>query len=232
MMARVRPGGSLAVQMPDTRQQPSHVLMREVAAELGVLPDDTIATIIPSNAHEPSEFDAKLVGPMCNALDMWSSVYVQRLEGPEPVYEYVRSTGLRPLVDELGGEGSEAAGKALTRVSFPSPVAVMARPCSDLTICRHDAWQMPSRGSTASGCCRPTRVARTGQRCSRSRASSWWRSGRAFSMCTWSTPSTTTISSTRGGRADSRVAAESPTCRVAPALCFMYGFVYFHFDNV
>ena len=34
---------------------------------------------------------------------------VQRLEGPEPVYEYVRSTGLRPLLEALGGETSDAA---------------------------------------------------------------------------------------------------------------------------
>ena len=39
-----------------------------------------------------------------------SGRYVQKLEGSdEPIYEYVRATGLRPLLAALGGEGSEKA---------------------------------------------------------------------------------------------------------------------------
>lgn len=56
MLARVRPGGALAVQMPDTRDQPSHVLMRDVASELGLLSEDTLASASASNEHDASAY--------------------------------------------------------------------------------------------------------------------------------------------------------------------------------
>ena len=106
MLGRVRPGGSLAVQMPDTREQPSHMLLQEVAAEHGLGVDEIH---VPTNLHPPADYGTALLGPLCTALDMWTTTYVQRLEGDDPVYEYVRSTGMRPLVAALGGEGSEEA---------------------------------------------------------------------------------------------------------------------------
>ena len=36
MLSRLRPGGALAVQMPDNREQPSHILLRETASECGL----------------------------------------------------------------------------------------------------------------------------------------------------------------------------------------------------
>ena len=52
-----------------------------------------------------------LLGPLCAGLDMWSTTYVQRLTGSEPVYDYVRSTGLMPVLEAFGGEGSEGAAE-------------------------------------------------------------------------------------------------------------------------
>lgn len=106
MLGRVRPGGALAMQIPDTREQPSHVIMRDVAAELG-RPD----VAPPSNRHTAEEYGEALLGPLCAGLDMWSTTYVQRLTGSEPVYDYVRSTGLMPVLEAFGGEGSEGAAE-------------------------------------------------------------------------------------------------------------------------
>ena len=40
---------------------------------------------------------------------MWTTTYIQRLEGEEPVFDYVRATSIKPLLPAFGGEGSEQA---------------------------------------------------------------------------------------------------------------------------
>jgi trans-aconitate 2-methyltransferase len=107
ILERVRPGGVLAMQIPDTRSQASHVLMRELAADFGLAADDVA---LRSNRNSPQEYAETLVGPLCNDLDMWSTTYVHQLApGESPVHDFVRFDGLRPVLDALGGEGTEAA---------------------------------------------------------------------------------------------------------------------------
>ena len=107
MLSRLRPGGALAVQMPDNREQPSHILLRETASECG-LSDEEVRRV-PSNRHAPHEFEDALLGPLCQTLDMWSTTYVQRLHGENPVHRYVRATAMRPVLAALGGEDTEKA---------------------------------------------------------------------------------------------------------------------------
>ena len=107
VMARLRPSGTLALQIPDTRNMPSHALLRETASEFGV-PGEVR---IPTNEHEPHEFARWLDGPLCAAasLDMWTTTYVERLQGPDAVFEHVRGTAeFAPVAEVLGGTGSEA----------------------------------------------------------------------------------------------------------------------------
>ena len=129
-LARVRPGGVLAMQIPDTREQPSHLILREVAASMG-LPAEQCTP--PTNRHSPQEYGAALLGPLCQDLDMWSTTYVQRLRGPsaDPVYDYVRSTGMRPLLAAFGGEGTEAA--TAFQEEFRRRVALAYPPAPDGT---------------------------------------------------------------------------------------------------
>ena len=68
MLARVRPGGSLAVQMPDNRMQPSHTILREVAAECGLSASEIDA--VPTNRHGPIEYEDALLGPLCQTLSL------------------------------------------------------------------------------------------------------------------------------------------------------------------
>jgi len=122
MLARVRPGGTLALQLPDTRQQPSHLLMHELANEFGP-PADAIR--VPTNTADPAAYAHALLGNHCASLDMWSTTYVQRLTGADPVYEYVRPTSLRRVLLTFGGAGSpdadafEAAYRARLAEAYP-----------------------------------------------------------------------------------------------------------------
>lgn len=98
-------GGVLAVQMPDNMAEPSHVLMREAAA------DGPWASQLADAARQPlpavrTYYDA--LKPFASRLDIWHTAYNHVLEGPEAIVEWVKSTGLRPFVDPLTPEHREA----------------------------------------------------------------------------------------------------------------------------
>ena len=145
MLARVRPGGSLAVQMPDNRLQPSHMILREVAAEAGLSAEEVAR--VPSSRHSPSDHEDALLGPHCQSLDMWSTTYVQRLQGEDAVFRYVSSTAMRPLLAAFGGPETERAKEFKeTCASFGEPtrdgVPLVSRaqhPCRAPSRCHPEA---------------------------------------------------------------------------------------------
>lgn len=101
------PGGCLAVQMPLSYSMPSHVLMRETLATGGAdgsrLGDDALAAAVGRKwVLDAGEYH-DLLAPEASSLDIWATEYLQRLEGDDPVLEWVRSTGLRPILSGLRG---------------------------------------------------------------------------------------------------------------------------------
>lgn len=99
LMGHLMPRGTLAVQMPDNLDQPSHRLMRELAADSrfahhysGITP----RAILPG----PSAYVDRLM-PASLRVDVWHTVYYHRLAGPAAIVEWVKGTGLRPFLDPL-----------------------------------------------------------------------------------------------------------------------------------
>ena len=98
VMAAVRPGGVFAFQVPVNFHAPSHVLMREVAddprwkAKLADVREIQFATA--AGYYE-------ILKPHAAALDIWTTEYLQELEGEDAVYRWVSGTGLRPFVQAL-----------------------------------------------------------------------------------------------------------------------------------
>lgn len=91
-------GGVLAVQMPDNIGEPSHQLMRQVAADgawAERLKQAARAPLLPVRVY----YDA--LRPTARRLDIWHSNYNHVLDGPEAIVEWVKATGLRPFVDPL-----------------------------------------------------------------------------------------------------------------------------------
>lgn len=94
------PGGVLAVQMPDNWQEPSHRLMREVAAE----PPYRDAIGNPDRLRMPlldvgAYYD--LLAPLAQEVDVWHTVYQHRMASAGAIVDWLRSTGLKPFVDRL-----------------------------------------------------------------------------------------------------------------------------------
>jgi len=107
LFGALAPGGCLAVQMPLSWSLPSHVLMREVLASGGPCGRSLgTASLRERAAQRPVAEPATyydLVARAAAAVDVWTTEYLQQLEGPDPVLEWVRGTGLRPILEGLEG---------------------------------------------------------------------------------------------------------------------------------
>jgi trans-aconitate 2-methyltransferase len=99
LLARVAPGGVLAVQMPKNHGAPSHTLVLEAAQAASVR--ETIEPVFRSSPVESAEFYYDLLAPRAAAVDLWEIEYLHVLEGPNPVVEWTKGTALRPVLDAL-----------------------------------------------------------------------------------------------------------------------------------
>lgn len=95
--AQLARGAWIAMQVPGNFTQPSHTLVRELASEprwqvaLGpALPVDG------DTVDDPVSY-ADLMATSGCAVDAWETTYVQRLDGPDPVLEWIGGTVLRPI---------------------------------------------------------------------------------------------------------------------------------------
>ncbi|WP_369194459.1 trans-aconitate 2-methyltransferase [Streptomyces djakartensis] len=101
--AALKPGGTLAFQVPGNFDAPSHRLMRDLAASPrwrdrldGVL-RHADAVLTPAAYHE------RLTSLGC-AADVWETTYLHLLHGQDPVLDWVKGTGLRPVLTALGDD--------------------------------------------------------------------------------------------------------------------------------
>ena len=109
-LASLSPGGVFAFQVPGNFEQPSHVLLHELARSerwrdlLGQVVVDLPAS------RSPAEYLWALLsaGADSEGVDVWETTYLHLLEGPDAVLQWVKGTGLRPVLRVL--EASPRAG--------------------------------------------------------------------------------------------------------------------------
>jgi len=98
MLAAMREGACLAVQMPDNLAEPTHRLMREVAANGPWAEKLEDAARLPLPAPHVY-YDA--LKPFASRIDIWHSIYNHVLDNAAAIVDWVKSTGLRPFLDPL-----------------------------------------------------------------------------------------------------------------------------------
>jgi trans-aconitate 2-methyltransferase len=107
----LKPGGCLAVQMPLSWPAPSHRLMRETLADGGPdgspLGTEELRQAVARKWVEDAEVYYDLLAAHSSSLDIWETEYLQVLEGKDSVLEWVKGTGLRPILNSLDGEERE-----------------------------------------------------------------------------------------------------------------------------
>lgn len=91
-------GGWLAFAVPGNFGEPSHQLLRELAAE---------EPYAPHTAHlgyPASSSAADYLGVLLTAgctVDAWETTYLHVLSGPDPVFRWIAGTGARPVLQAL-----------------------------------------------------------------------------------------------------------------------------------
>ncbi|WP_263169222.1 trans-aconitate 2-methyltransferase [Streptomyces sp. SCSIO ZS0520] len=122
-LAGIRPGGTFAFQVPGNFGAPSHALMRQLAtslrwsARLGDIlrHEDAVLT--------PADYLERLSALGCRA-DVWETTYLHQLEGEDPVLDWVKGTGLRPVLTALDDDPGAredflAEYRTLLREAYP-----------------------------------------------------------------------------------------------------------------
>lgn len=103
LFAALAPGGVLAIQMPDNREEPTHRLMREVAAEApwaqAIGDADKLRTML-----LPIDGYYDLLAADAAQVDVWRTAYQHPMASAAAIVEWVRGTGLKPFVDRLPAE--------------------------------------------------------------------------------------------------------------------------------
>ncbi len=108
LAARLAPGGSLAVQMPDNLDEPAHRLMREVAADGSWAGKLAGAAEMRTGMGTP-EWYYRVLRTGCSRVDVWRTTYHHVLPGGAgAVVEWFKGSGLRPFLAPL--DEAERAG--------------------------------------------------------------------------------------------------------------------------
>jgi trans-aconitate 2-methyltransferase len=94
------PGGVLAVQMPDNLEEPSHILMREVAYLEPWRKQLSKAAELRDGLPKPGTYYDALQ-PLCHRLEIWHTIYNHVLDDAAAIVEWVKGTGLRPFLEPL-----------------------------------------------------------------------------------------------------------------------------------
>jgi trans-aconitate 2-methyltransferase len=100
LLDTLAPNGSLALQMPDNWQEPSHRLMRELI--LRHVPD--LSAVHTHPPIQPAAFYYDLLAPRAKQVDIWQTRYEQVVPDAAAIVEWFKGTGLRPYLEALTPE--------------------------------------------------------------------------------------------------------------------------------
>lgn len=136
LLARLAPGGVLAIQMPRNFSAPSHLLIADTVHS-GPWRERLLPLLRPVPVEAPP-FYYRLLEPLAQSLTIWETEYLHVLQGADPVKEWVKGTWLNPLLSALEppqrGEFESAYAERLRLAYPPLPSGVTLFPFRRLFI--------------------------------------------------------------------------------------------------
>ena len=114
------PGGWIAIQLPSNHDQPIHTILHDLVESDRWRPQ-LAGVQLNRQAGDPAEYVDLLTGAGCE-VDAWATTYVHVLAGADPVTDWYRGTGLRPVLAALDpGQAEEfvAAYGERVRAAYP-----------------------------------------------------------------------------------------------------------------
>ena len=101
LIAKLADGGSLAVQTPDNLDEPSHALIREVAAN-GLWAAKLAGAAYARAEQRGVDWYFRILRAHADRVDIWRTTYFHPLAGgATAVVGWLKATGLRPFLDPL-----------------------------------------------------------------------------------------------------------------------------------
>ena len=99
LLGQLRPGGILAVQMPNNFSAPSHENLYDLARSSEWY--DRLGTLVrPAPVHK-IDWYFEILSPMVEKINIWETTYFQVLRGKDAVLEWTRGSALRPFLAAL-----------------------------------------------------------------------------------------------------------------------------------
>jgi trans-aconitate 2-methyltransferase len=112
LVGMLAPGGTLAVQMPDRFHTPAQLAIEETVADPRWC--SRLAGVgLRRESVQPLLWYVRRLHQLGLVVDAWETTYVHVLTGEDPVVEWLKGTGLRPLLDVLGPDESDLFLRAL-----------------------------------------------------------------------------------------------------------------------
>jgi len=103
LMDGLVPSGVLAVQMPDNRDEPSHLIMEETAHAGPWRQAFVKSPARRADMPKPADYYDRLT-PKSARLDIWHTIYNHPMAGHEAIVEWVKGTGLMPYLERVAPE--------------------------------------------------------------------------------------------------------------------------------
>ena len=95
LLSYVAPGGALAVQMPNSQHLPAHALMKEVANDRNAPWAGILADASETYHVQPPAYYYDALRTMASRVNIWQTEYLQIMDGPQAILDWVRSTAMR-----------------------------------------------------------------------------------------------------------------------------------------
>ncbi len=103
LISLLAPNGVLALQMPDNLNEPSHQLMREVAAQPAFASAIGDASRVRAPVLAASAY-YDLLARSGARVEIWRTAYHHPLSSPSAIVDWLKATGLRPFLEPLSDE--------------------------------------------------------------------------------------------------------------------------------
>ncbi len=101
LIGGVAPGGAVAAQMPNNFHSAAHAVMQEVAANGDPRWSKALAAAPSTFTVQPAVFYYDVLRKHARRVDIWETEYQHVMDGPKAVFDWIRSTGMRPYLDRL-----------------------------------------------------------------------------------------------------------------------------------
>jgi len=112
LLQSLRPEGILAVQMPRHFESPSHLELKDLVLHSEWR--NRLEPLLLASVPSPETY-WRWLSPHARNLDFWETIYLQVLDGPDPVVNFMRGTALRPFLTVLSSSEGDRFVQAFAK---------------------------------------------------------------------------------------------------------------------